>query len=54
MSASGGLPVKIRGQDGRATTRVLQARGLPNANMDVTEYWELIYRQAGTVVLSRL
>jgi len=43
MSASGGLPMKIHGQDGRATTGVWQANSLPNAmklsiKMDVTEY----------------
>ena len=43
MSASGGLPIKIHGQDGRATTGVWQANSLPNAMklsiiMDVTEY----------------
>jgi len=42
MSASGGLPMKIHGQDGRATTSVWQANSLPNAmklsiNMDLTE-----------------
>jgi len=51
MSASGGLPMKIHGQDGRATTGVWRADSLPTAmklsiNMDVTALLLSVQRPA--------